>query len=100
MTAPQGELFSDALQAQIKARFLHVDHDITGRERLFFDNAGGSFRLKAAVEQFARIDAVPDNPERIHATAVFLQQVQARGTQDLRTVLNAEGGSVYAALTA
>ena len=100
MTAPRGELFSDALQAQIKARFLHVDHDIPGRERLFFDNAGGSFRLKAAVEQFARIDAVPDNPERIHDTAVFLQQVQARGTQDLRTVLNAEGGSVYAALTA
>nr|WP_145546622.1 aminotransferase class V-fold PLP-dependent enzyme [Variovorax boronicumulans] len=100
MTASKGELFPDALQAQIKARFLHVDHDITGRARLFFDNAGGSFRLKAAVEQFARIDAVPDNPERIHETAVFLQQVQARGTQDLRTVLNAEGGSVYAALTA
>lgn len=100
MTAPQGELFSDALQAQIKARFLYVDHDLTGRERLFFDNAGGSFRLKAAVEQFARIDAVPDNPERIHEAAVFLQQVQARGTQDLRTILNAEGGSVYAALTA
>lgn len=100
MTAPQGEPFSDALQAQIKARFLYVDHDLTGRERLFFDNAGGSFRLKAAVEQFARIDAVPDNPERIHEAAVFLQQVQARGTQDLRTILNAEGGSVYAALTA
>ncbi|KQP36290.1 aminotransferase class V-fold PLP-dependent enzyme [Pseudorhodoferax sp. Leaf274] len=100
MTAPQGELFSSALQAQIKSRFLHVDHDLGGRERLFFDNAGGSFRLKAAVEQFARIDAVPDNPERIHEAAVFLQQVQAQGTQDLRTVLNAEGGSVYAALTA
>jgi cysteine desulfurase/selenocysteine lyase len=100
MTSPQGELFSPALQAQIKARFLHVDHDITGRERLFFDNAGGSFRLKAAVEQFARIDAVPDNAERIHATALFLQQVQQRGTDDLRTMLNATGGSVHAALTA
>lgn len=100
MTAPQGELFSDALQAQIKSRFLHVDHDLTGRERLFFDNAGGALRLGAAVAQFARIDAVPDNAERIHETAVFLQQVQAKGTQDLRTVLNAEGGSVYAALTA
>ena len=100
MTAPQGELFSDALMAQIKSRFHHVDHDMTGRERLFFDNAGGSFRLKAAVEQFARIDVVPDNPERIHEVAVFLQQVQAKGTQDLHTVLNAEGGSVYAALTA
>ena len=100
MTAPQGQLFSDALVAQIKTRFHHVDHDMTGRERLFFDNAGGSFRLKAAVEQFARIDAVPDNPERIHEVALFLQQVQAKGTQDLRTILNAEGGSVYAALTA
>lgn len=100
MTASKGELFDDALTAQIKARFLHVDHDMTGRERLFFDNAGGSFRLKAAVERFASIDAVPDNPERIHEVAVFLQQVQAKGTQDLRTVLNAEGGSVYAALTA
>lgn len=100
MTAPQGELFPAALQAQIKARFLHVDHDMAGRERLYFDNAGGSFRLKAAVEQFARIDAVPDNAERIHEAAAFLQQVQAKGTQDLRTVLNAEGGSVYAALTA
>lgn len=100
MHAPQGELFSDALMAQIKARFHQVDHDMTGRERLFFDNAGGSFRLKSALEQFARVDAVPDNPERIHATALFLQQVQAKGTQDLRTVLNAQGGSVYAALTA
>ncbi|KQP18123.1 aminotransferase class V-fold PLP-dependent enzyme [Pseudorhodoferax sp. Leaf267] len=100
MTASKGELFDGALQAQIKARFLHVDHDMTGRERLFFDNAGGSFRLKAAVERFAAIDAVPDNPERIHEVAVFLQEVQARGTQDLRTILNAEGGSVYAALTA
>lgn len=42
---------------------------------------------------------MPDNPERIHEAAVFLQQVQAKGTQDLRTVLNAERGSVYAALT-
>lgn len=100
MTAPEGQLFASALQAQIQARFHHLDHDMTGRERLFFDNAGGSFRLKAAVEQAARIDAVPDNPERIHEVAVYLQQVQAQGTQDLRTVLNAQGGSVYAALTA
>jgi cysteine desulfurase/selenocysteine lyase len=101
MHAPHGELFSDALTAQIKSRFHQVDHDMTGRERLFFDNAGGSFRLKAALEQFTRVDAVPDNPERIHATALFLQQVQAKGTQDLRsTILNAQGGSVYAALTA
>jgi len=34
----------------IKGRFQCVDYDIQGRERLFFDNAGGSFRLKTATE--------------------------------------------------
>jgi selenocysteine lyase/cysteine desulfurase len=97
---PNGLAFSDALMREVKARFLHVDHDHHGRERLYFDNAGGSFRLKAAADRLAAVDAVPDNTERIHATAIELQQVQARGSDDLRTVLNAEGGSVYASLTA
>lgn len=100
MHTESGELFSDALMQEIKSRFHYVDHDMNGRERLYFDNAGGSYRLKSAVEQFARIDALPDNPERIHELARFLQDVQARGTEDFRTILNAEGGSVYASLTA
>lgn len=96
----KGQLFSGALLQEIKSRFHYVDHDMNGRERLFFDNAGGSFRLKAAVDALARIDALPDCPERIHALALYLQEVQARGTEDVRTILNAEGGSVYASLTA
>ncbi|MGJ7503948.1 aminotransferase class V-fold PLP-dependent enzyme [Variovorax sp. ZT5P49] len=95
-----GQTFSDALMREVKARFLQVDHDHHGRERLYFDNAGGSFRLKAAVERFAQVDAIPDNAERIHATAVELQNIQAKGSADLRTILNATGGSVYASLTA
>jgi len=100
MNNDQGLLFSDALMRDIKSRFHYVDQDINGRERLFFDNAGGSFRLKAATEAFARIDALPDCPERNHALALFLQNVQAEGTDDVRTILNARGGSVYASLTA
>ncbi|WP_198086887.1 aminotransferase class V-fold PLP-dependent enzyme [Variovorax sp. E3] len=96
----RGLAFSDALMREVKARFLQVDHDHNGRERLYFDNAGGSFRLKAAVERFTQVDAIPDNAERIHATAVELQDIQAKGSDDLRTVLNATGGSVYASLTA
>ena len=100
MSNDQGLMFPDALMQEIKSRFHYVDHDFEGRERLFFDNAGGSFRLKSATEAFARIDALPDCPERIHALALFLQKVQATGTDDIRTILNAKGGSVYAALTA
>ncbi|MGJ7607551.1 aminotransferase class V-fold PLP-dependent enzyme [Variovorax sp. LT1R20] len=97
---PHGLAFSDALMREVKSRFLLVDRDHHGHERLYFDNAGGSFRLKAAAERFAEVDAIPDNAERIHATAVELQQIQAKAGDDLRTILNARGGSVYASLTA
>lgn len=97
---PRGLAFPDALMREVRERFLLVERDHHGRERLYFDNAGGSFRLKAAIERFAAIDAVPDNTERIHETALELQAVQARGWDDVRTILNAEGGSIFAALTA
>ncbi len=97
---PRGLAFSDALMREVQQRFLGVEHDHHGRERLYFDNAGGSFRLKAAVERFAQVDAIPDNAERIHATAVELQDIQAKGSEDLRTILNAKGGSVYASFSA
>jgi cysteine desulfurase/selenocysteine lyase len=92
--------FSSDLQQRIKERFCHVDQDPTGRERLFFENAGGSLRLKTAVEAYASIDAIPDCAGRSHAMAMHLQHVQAAGADDLRTLLNAHGGSVYPSLTA
>ncbi len=100
MDASKGEFFPDALMREIVARFHHVGQDMDGRERLFFDNAGGSFRLKAAVDAYVSIDALPYCPERIHERARYLQDIQARGESDIRTILNAEGGSIYASLTA
>jgi selenocysteine lyase/cysteine desulfurase len=100
MSSSQGEFFPESLMQEINARFHHVDHDIDGRERLFFDNAGGSFRLKAAVDAYARVDALPDCPERIHERARHLQDIQARGEVDIRTILNARDGSIYPSLTA
>jgi cysteine desulfurase / selenocysteine lyase len=98
--APFGEAFPSELSRQIKERFLHVDHDFMGRKRLFFENAGGSLRLKAALDAVARVDAIPDSAERIHEVAAWLKQVQVRGTDDVRLLLNATGGTVHASLTA
>ncbi|HEX7936939.1 MAG TPA: aminotransferase class V-fold PLP-dependent enzyme [Paraburkholderia sp.] len=100
MSSRQGQLFSASLMEQIKSRFHYVDHDVDGRARLFFDNAGGSFRLKAATDVFAGIDALPDCPERIHERALYLQDIQTRGEDDVRRILNAREGSVYLSLTA
>ena len=100
MTHETGQAFSPSLMRAVKDRFLHVDQDALGRDRLYFDNAGGAFRLKSAIDCFAHVDAIPDNAERHHATAIDLQGVQARGAADLRIILNATGGSVFASLTA
>jgi cysteine desulfurase/selenocysteine lyase len=95
-----GVFFSDELLKEIKDSFYYVDNDPTIGQRLFFDNAGGSFRLKKAVEQFAKIDAIPDCPERIHKMALYLQKIQEDGTDDVRIIFNAKGGSVFTSLTA
>src|SRR6476660_8517992 len=91
--ADPGEAFPAELSRQVKDRFLHVAHDFMGRERLFFENAGGSPRLKAAVEAVAKVDSVPDSAERIHEVAAWLKQVQERGIDDVRLLLNAQGGT-------
>jgi selenocysteine lyase/cysteine desulfurase len=95
-----GVFFSDALLKEIKDSFYYVDNDPTIGQRLFFDNAGGSFRLKKAVEQFGKIDAIPDCPERIHKMALYLQKIQDDGTNDVKVIFNAKGGSVFTSLTA
>ena len=100
MKRDTGKLFSPPTMRAVKDRFLLVDQDAAGRDRLYFDNAGGAFRLKSAIACFARLDAIPDNTERHHAVAIDLQEVQARGAADLRIILNATGGSVFASLTA
>jgi len=100
MSSSRGQLFSESIMQEIKRRFHYVDHDVDGRARLFFDNAGGSFRLKSALEAFEKIDAIPDCPERIHERALMLQDVQQRGEDDIRCILNARDGSVYLSLTA
>jgi len=98
--ANSGSFFSNTTMQFVKDAFHYVDFDWNGHRRLFFDNAGGSFRLKKSVEAYALVAATPDCPERIHATAVYLQDIQDKGQQDFRMMLNVEGGSVYTALTA
>jgi selenocysteine lyase/cysteine desulfurase len=96
----KGEAFPAELSRQIKSRFHHVDQDFMGRKRIYFENAGGSLRLKAATEAVTKVDAIPDSAERIHEVAAWLKQVQVRGVEDVRIMLNAKGGTVHASLTA
>ncbi|CAE6850713.1 MULTISPECIES: aminotransferase class V-fold PLP-dependent enzyme [Paraburkholderia] len=96
----QGQFFPANLQNQIRDRFMLVDDDARGKPRLYFENAGGSLRLKSALDALVRTDQMPDASGRIHETADLLKQIQQQGADDLRVILNATGGAVYASLTA
>lgn len=79
--------FDAALQSEIKERFFYVNEDYLGRKRQFFENSGGSLRLKAAVSEKARLESIPDCPERVHDTSMMLKQVKANGIQDILEVI-------------
>ena len=95
--------FPPELQRELRERFYYVDRDHMGRKRLFFENSGGSLRLKAAVEAKARLEQIPDCPERVHDTSMMLKEVKAQGMRDILEVIfgAAEGhGALVTELTA
>ncbi|MGB7606113.1 MAG: aminotransferase class V-fold PLP-dependent enzyme [Lutisporaceae bacterium] len=95
------EMFSQELQSQIKNKFYFVNYDpYTKKDRLFFENAGGSYRLKAAVEMGSIKDAMPDCPDRSHKAARYLNDVLEQGVLDIRTIFNAKRGIIAFELTA
>lgn len=96
----KGLAFSDDLIREIKDKFFYVDEDPLFGERLFFDNAGGAFRLKSAVKIQSELEAFPDCPERTHNMSIKLQEHMAKGTEDIRIVFNTQSGSIITALTA
>ncbi|MCR5161903.1 MAG: aminotransferase class V-fold PLP-dependent enzyme [Lachnospiraceae bacterium] len=95
------KMFSAGELAWIRSRFFYVDRDHYGRDRLFFDNAGGSLRLKAAEEEFHRIDSIPDASEHSNAVAKELAKIEDEGREAIRRILfNAKGGTIYPSYTA
>ena len=80
-------LFDPKLQSEIKDRFYYVNEDYLGRKRQFFENSGGSLRLKAAVSEKARLEKIPDCPERVHDTSLMLKQVKADGIRDIMEII-------------
>lgn len=94
-------MFSAQELEEIRAQFHYVDRDYYGRERLFFDNAGGSLRLKKAEGEFHRIDSMPDASEHSNSLALELAAVEDRGREDLKKVIfHAESGTIYPSYTA
>ena len=101
MDHPCGLLFDEEYVKELKSKFYLADSDPEMGERLFFDNSGGSLRLKACVAAKAEVEAFPDCPERVHERAVALKRIVTEGTETLlHSVFGADDGAVMTELTA
>ena len=101
MNEEKGLLFSDDYQKSLKEQFCYADADPKYGTRLFFENSGGSLRLKKAVEVKAAIEEYPDCPERVRGRGYELSHYVSDGTKDiLETVFGAKSGSLITELTA
>ncbi len=84
----------DALMAQIRDRFFHVESDPISGPRIFLESGGGSLLLKAAIERSAEIAAYPDSPSRRNATAGHIAKMMKQATRHLHLFFGAEGGQI------
>lgn len=101
MKADTGILFPNDYQKTLKEQFYYVDEDPAYGQRLFFENSGGSLRLKKAVEAKCAIEQYPDCPERIHARALMLKALVEDGGKDiLEIVFGAKSGALVTELSA
>lgn len=95
------EFMNEALLAEVRSRFHYVTEDYEGNERIFFDNAGGSLRLKAAEDAFHRVDSIPDCSEHSNKVALFLDKIERDAKEEILSVLfGAEHGVLYPSFTA
>ncbi len=96
-----GKLMNQNLMNDLREKFAFLNYDPDYGERLFFDNSGGSLRLKEAIKVKERIDLLPDCPERYHQRATDFNDIIHKGTNDIMHVMfGAKSGSLITDLTA
>ena len=87
MDETKGILFDESFQKELKGRFCYPDGDPKYGERLFFDNSGGSLRLRSCVEAKAELEMFPDCPERIHARGMGLKELAKEGAREILEIM-------------
>src|SRR5699024_4272170 len=94
------QLMNEDIMNQIRSSFSYLEKDFFGNERLFFENSGGSLRLKEVSKVSYEIARIPDCPRREHDASKYISEVIDNGIEDIRYFLNAKQGKILTTLTA
>ena len=96
----EGKFFSTQLLKEIRDKFYYVDSDPYNGKRIYFDNAGGSLRLKSVVELVNKYTPLPDSPNRSSLASKPLKEMIVKGKEDIKLLLGAKSGQVVSSETA
>ena len=101
MNTEHGIWFPDEYQKHLKNQFCYADEDPLYGPRLFFENSGGSLRLRKAVEAKTAAEQFPDCPERNYARGLKLAHYVSEGTKEiLEVIFGAKTGALVTELSA
>ncbi len=78
----------------IRKKFMHVETCPFEGDRIFFENAGGSLRLKSVVETSTLYASYPDNQGRENEASKALVKSIENGKSKMRLFFNADRGDV------
>ena len=86
---------NEALMAQIRSKFAHVESCPFEGERVFFENAGGALTLKSVVKTSTKFAAIPDNQGRDNPASRALRKIIDQSKLDMRDLFNAPQGQFF-----
>lgn len=82
-------VFNAGLMGEIRNRFENVESDPIAGKRIYFENAGGTLRLKSVLKAVNFFTGLPDNAGRRNQTSRKITDTIIKGREDVRLLLGA-----------
>lgn len=88
------DVFSADLIKEIRSQFQNIDSDPITGERIYFENAGGTLKLKSIFPVIDLFTRLPDNAGRRNKTSKEIDRILTKGRDDVALFLGARSGHV------
>ena len=97
----KGKLMPEELTKWVREQMLYLEEDpMSHQKRLFFDNSGGSLRIKGVSEAFQKIDDLPNCGGHGGVTSDYMDTLRGQACQDMIDMFNAKDGCIVTSMTA
>ena len=86
----------ESLVSQVRRRFANVSADPFSGRRIYFENAGGTLKLKSILPVVETFTALPDNAGRDNPSSKAVDRALADGRAAVAALLGARDGQIVA----